>query len=286
MDDLLSLSPFRNQPRAARTIDLRRGGYSRRRIAAAVADGSLVRLHQGLYCHPGVDPSCQDAARARGRLSCVSELSRRGVFVRDSSRLHLHIRRTSARLVAVPAGARVHREVLTREPHPRAMSVDVFDAVRCAVLCQDPRSAIATIDSALHHGLLRDDDLDDLFAALPRRYLRLRRLLDARAESGPESLVRLILRAIGVRFDAQVQIAGVGRVDFLIAGWLIVECDSKQFHSEWRAQMRDRERDLAAAAQGYLVLRVAAQDILWDPARVQAAIRGAVSRGRRVPKAG
>lgn len=166
------------------------------------------------------------------------------------------------------------------------MTVDLFDAVRCAVLCQDPRAAIATIDSALHQGLLSEDDLDQLFAALPRRYLRLRRLLDARAESGPESLLRLILRAIGVRFDAQVQIAGVGRVDFLIAGWLIVECDSKQFHSEWRAQMRDRDRDLAAAAQGYLVLRVTAQDILFDPARVHAAIRGAVSRGRRVPKAG
>lgn len=57
------------------------------------------------------------------------------------------------------------------------MSVEAFDAVAQAVRCQDPRFAVATLDSVLHHWLLRLDELDELFAALPRRYRRLRGLL-------------------------------------------------------------------------------------------------------------
>jgi very-short-patch-repair endonuclease len=40
----------------------------------------------------------------------------------------------------------------------------------------------------------------------------------------------------------------VGRVDFLVEGWLIIECDSKAHHEGWDKQRRDRRRDLAAAA--------------------------------------
>lgn len=118
------------------------------------------------------------------------------------------------------------------------------------------------------------DELDELFAALPNRYRALRPLLDPRAESGTETLVRLILRALGLRFEVQVDIRGVGRVDFVVQGWLIIECDSRAHHSDWEAQRRDRRRDLAAAEAGYVTLRLLAEDILWNPARVRAAITG------------
>ncbi|WEK14865.1 MAG: DUF559 domain-containing protein [Candidatus Microbacterium phytovorans] len=157
------------------------------------------------------------------------------------------------------------------------MSVEVWDALRQAVQCQDPRSSIATLDSALHHGLIRDDDLQEFFAALPRRYRRLRRLLDARAESGPETFVRLMLRALGCRYEPQALIPGVGRVDFLVAGWLIVECDSRAHHGNAASQRNDRRRDLEAAARGYVVIRFMAEDIMWRPQAVMAALRGALT---------
>ncbi|WP_292688325.1 MULTISPECIES: DUF559 domain-containing protein [unclassified Microbacterium] len=162
------------------------------------------------------------------------------------------------------------------------MSVETLDALRQSVICQNPRAAIATIDSALHLGVIPHDDLDELFAALPRRHRRLRRLLDSRAESGAESLMRLILRTIGCRFDVQVSIDGVGRVDFLIDGWLIVECDSAAFHSSWEDQKRDRRRDQAAAARGFATYRPIAEDIMWHPDVVRAAVTGLLAaRSRR-----
>ncbi len=273
-------------PRAFRTAELAAAGWSWRQLAAAVEARGLVRLRAGSYCSADAPAECIAAGQMRGRLTCVSELRRRGVFVRDRSPLQVHVPATAARLGAVPAGVRVHRGALHRAPHPQSMSVEPFDALACAVRCQDPRAAIATLDSALHHGLLRLDELDELFAALPRRYRRLRRLLDPRAESGPESILRLMLRALGRRFEVQVQIDDVGRVDFVVDGWLIVECDSRQFHSTWEAQLEDRRRDLAAAARGYLTIRFVAEDILWRPEIVLAALRGVLDRVVRVAAAG
>ena len=72
-------------------------------------------------------------------------------------------------------------------------------------------------------------------------------------------LMRLILRSIGCVFDVQVVIAGVGRVDFVVNGWLIIECDSEEHHSSWADQKRDRRRDQAAAARGYATYRPIAE---------------------------
>jgi len=136
------------------------------------------------------------------------------------------------------------------------------------------------LDSALHTGVLADGDLDELFEALPRRLAVLRRLIDPRSESGPETLVRLMLRSLGLRFEVQVDLRGVGRVDFVVEGWLIIECDSVAHHSTWDAQRRDRRRDQAAAALGYATYRPIAEDIMWDPAVVLTAIRGLTERSR------
>ena len=86
--------------------------------------------------------------------------------------------------------------------------------------------------------------------------------------------MRLILRSIGCVFDVQVVIAGVGRVDFVVNGWLIIECDSEEHHSSWADQKRDRRRDQAAAARGYATYRPIAEDILWHSDEVRAAIVG------------
>jgi very-short-patch-repair endonuclease len=166
------------------------------------------------------------------------------------------------------------------------MSVEVFDALVQSVRCQDPRSAVATLDSALNRGLLRPDEVDELFAALPRRFRRLQALLDPLAESGPETFVRLMLRGLGCRPEAQVEIPGVGRVDFVVGGILIIECDSRAHHSSWESQLADRRRDLTAASLGYFVIRLVAEDILWNVEAVQQALRGALARVRTVRMTG
>ena len=80
--------------------------------------------------------------------------------------------------------------------------------------------------------------------------------------------MRLILRSLGLAVEIQVTIDGVGRVDMVVDGWLIIECDSRAHHEGWDAQQRDRRRDLAAAALGYTTIRPLAEDILLPPSRL------------------
>ena len=91
----------------------------------------------------------------------------------------------------------------------------------------------------------------------------------------------MMLRGLGCRVELQVSIDGVGRVDFVVDGWLIIECDSREFHEGWEAQKRDRRRDIAAAALGYTTIRPIAEDILGAPEHVLAELKRILARGPR-----
>lgn len=246
-------------------------GWTARALTAAVRGGKLVRARENAYLHPNAPELCRIAAEVGGRLTCVSELERWGVFVWDASDVHIAVPSTSSRLRMRSAGVRLH---WTRAGADGWSSTDLVDALVLAVMCQPVRAAIATLDSALHRGLIGEKELDEIFAALPRRLRMLRRHLDPSAESGPESLMRLILKRLGCHVQTQVDVLGVGRVDFVVDGWLIVECDSKAHHKKWKAQVKDRRRDQAAAALGYATYRPIAADIFWNAERVIAAVRG------------
>lgn len=266
-----------------RRSDLRARGWTDRSLAAAVAERRILRPRPGAYLPAEAPRDVVDALALGGRLTCVSALAQYGVFVLDASTLHVHLH--TQRTTTLARVIRRHWGRLHRTPHPCATSVESLDALACATRCQTPRAALATIDSALHRGVIRPDELDELFRLLPRRHRVLRKLIDARAESGPETLVRLILRSLGASFDVQVVIIGVGRVDFVVDGWLIVECDSEEFHSGWEAQRRDRRRDQAAAALGYTTFRPIAEDILWHPDLVRAALQGLLQSRRAAARA-
>ena len=246
---------------------------TRRRITAAVAAGTLMRVRSDVYVDATVAAPVLAAARAGGRLHCVSALALSKVFLQERPGIHAHYSRNG---VPRPAGRDIvrHWGDLMRTPHPRSLVVEPIDALRQAILCQKPRAAIATIDSALNLGFIRTDELEELFDALPERRRGLRSHVDGRAESGTETLVRLIARALGGQVEIQVFIRGVGRVDIIVDGWLVIECDSRAHHEGWSAQLEDRRRDLALAALSYASIRPAAEDILFRPEIVVAAIVG------------
>ncbi|SDQ78049.1 hypothetical protein [Microbacterium sp. cf332] len=266
------------------TAELRAAGLRKRDIADAIAAGRLVRPRRGSYLPADAPDDVVTAVSLGGRLTCVSLLRLLGVFVLERSGPHIQLPPTASRVPDIAAGTdrAVRHWMPAVEARPRWYACSgIVDAVVRAVLCQPPRAAIATIDSALHLGLLAPADLATVFAALPLRYRALRPLIDARAESGPETLMRLLLRGIARSVEVQVQVSGVGRVDLLVDGWLIVECDSDAHHAGLEARRRDGRRDLAAAALGYATLHPMAADIMWRPERVVAAVRGLLSRGPR-----
>lgn len=254
-------------------------GLSQRDLRAALRAGSLVRVRRGRYLPGAADPELMAAARLGCRLDCVSFLRALGVFILDSGTLHVLAPNGSSRLPA--PGANVVRHWRPAPLSEQSTCADFIDAVAQSCRCQKPRAAIATLDSAVHLGLLDESDLADVFARLPRRLQRLRPLIDSSSESGAESLMRLILRSLGCSVELQVQIQGVGRVDFVVDGWLIIECDSRAHHEGWGAQRADRRRDLAAAALGFTTVRPLAEDIFFHRDVVREQIRRTLARGAR-----
>jgi very-short-patch-repair endonuclease len=253
--------------------DLLDQGLSRRGIALAVQHGHLQHVRRDRYLLTAVDPDVVEAVRIGGRLTCLSLFAVMGVFVHRRRGLHVFVTRGSSRL-RPPKVPQVTYHWNRSSALPELLHVaPLIDAARHAVRCQEPRAAVATLDSLVHHGLLTSSQLDEVFAGLPARLRPTRTLVDGSAESGPETFVRLMLRTIGVRFETQVFIPGVGRVDFVVEGWLIIECDSKEFHEGWQKQQEDRRRDLAAARRGYVTIRPLATDVLGAWQAVQAALR-------------
>ena len=256
--------------------DLVASGMSWREIARSVDDGRLRRLRRDRYAADPVDPDIAEAVRIGGRLSCVSLLALVGVFVHVHDRLHVHVPPGSSRIRA-PRSKRttLHWRSWTRGPCPEHL-VPLADAVSQAVRCQTPRAAVATLDSVLHHGLMTRNEVTAIFDGLPARFRPLLALSDPSAASGPETFMRLILRALGVAFETQVFIEGVGRVDFLVEGWLIIECDSREFHEGWAKQVDDRRRDMAAVVQGFVTIRPLAADILRADSTVRQTVAAVI----------
>ncbi len=259
-----------------RREELAAAGLSTHQITEQVRAGRVIRARRGLYLLPDAPPDVVAAVRIGGRLACLTLLRMLGVFVKDARGLHVHVRPHLSRSRARrPADAILHWSDCQEEGLDHVVSV--WDAVRQSVRCQTPRCAIATLDSVLHHRLLTREHLVEMFKELPTRFQPLLELVDGSAESGPESFMRLILRSLGLHFETQVSVPEVGRVDFVVEGWLIIECDSREFHEGWEKQVRDRARDLAAAGQGYVTIRFLASDIFEHRDEVRAAVQRVVA---------
>lgn len=260
-------------------VDLEETGITVHQRRALVSSGRLIRARRGQYVRADVHEKLLAAARLGARLDCVSLLAALGVYVLTDEVLHVQCEQGASRLP--PRGQDVVAHWRHSAQPPATLAADLVQALAQAVRCQSIRDALATLDSAWHHGLVGETDIAAVFAQLPRRYRRLRGLLDRRAESGPETIMRLLFRALGCDVQVQVKLPGVGRVDLIIDGWLIVECDSKAHHEGWRSQLEDRRRDIAAAALGYTTVRPIAEDILYRRESVAEAMKRVLAHGPR-----
>ena len=160
-------------------------------------------------------------------------------------------------------------------------TVSCVDALIHVVRCQPERLAIASLDSALHQNLMTSRDLEVLFEAVPEKFQRLRSQLEPRCMSGIESVFRLALTAAGIPFRVQVPFAGIGIVDFLVDGCVVVETDGKLGHAEEPSKVRDYARDAALEARGYTVVRLNYLQVIFQPEIAMAAVRGALATHRR-----
>jgi len=269
-------------------------GATWRSLQAAVGNGFLIRARRGLYVLPDTDRHTLEAVRLGGRLACVSAAADCNVFALDTTFTHLHVAQNASRLRAPNDrfhrldeqnrdGVEVHWGKLLDPEAGTEYRVGLVDALVQILKCQQPRFALASLDNALRQKLLPPDAIPLIFGRLPDELQYLKGLVDARSDSGQETVLRFIVREAGYDFEIQVSIDGVGRVDFVIEGCLVVEADSRQFHDSWEAHVRDRTRDCDLAAAQYMSYRALYRDIMFRPERVLAAIAGllAVNRNYR-----
>jgi very-short-patch-repair endonuclease len=273
--------------------ELRSRGATSAALTAAVRSGFLLRIRRDHYALPDCDRHVVEAVRVGGRLGCVSALADAGVFVADSSFTHVHLDPLASRSRSphhrfTPLtrenrdGVEIHWTNLMDERDGNECRIGLRDALLQSLSCQSSWNSVATFDSALHLGVVTPTDVAAVFAHAPKRAQSVAALIDARAESGPESVLRMIVRSAGFRCVPQVTIAGVGRVDLVVEYRLVLEADSRAWHDGWEKQRADRRRDIELARRRYLTLRPVSDHILYSPESLREAIEGlmAVSHSR------
>ncbi len=150
--------------------------------------------------------------------------------------------------------------------------VGLADALRQVLLCDQPYHALASVENALHLGMITEADLGEIFAGLPSNVQRLRSRVNGASESGQETVLRSALEDAGIQSEIQVEIPGVGRVDGVVDGRMIWEADSRLAHDGWELHVRDRDRDIDAARLGYMTLRPAYNRTMFATAEVVEAV--------------
>ncbi|CAA9401714.1 MAG: hypothetical protein AVDCRST_MAG35-943, partial [uncultured Quadrisphaera sp.] len=107
---------------------------------------------------------------------------------------------------------------------------------------------------------------------------------DARAASGIESLARVelveALRSLGLTVEVQVGLRGVGAVDLLVDGWLVVELDGFAFHADRASYREDRRRTQVLTRHGCAWLRSTYEDVVRSRGDLAGQVLQAWSRGR------
>ncbi|MGO4188746.1 DUF559 domain-containing protein [Pseudarthrobacter sp. TAF60_1] len=263
---------------AARTAQLLSAGYSRRDIGHLVGRGA-TQPRRGIFLAPGCDPELAGAVCHNGRLTCASAARHYGLWLRTPpTQLHLACNHGHG------SGFIRHRTVRF-DGHPVLPVAAVEDVALHALGCLAPPSSTAMATSAIRlHGVPLDllrYQLGGDRSAPTRRALQ---ELDLRAESIVEVDAQHLFRCNGIDFEPQVQLPGIGRVDFLLDDFLIVEIDGFAFHSKRSDMLRDRRRNNMSTVQGFAVLRYMPEHIWFHPEQVLAEITAVLEAKREVQK--
>lgn len=258
---------------------LRDAGCSKDSIAAFARSGH-ARVVRRCWLAAGARSDAVRAVELGGALAAGSALRAQDVWVSHDNGLCVAVPQSASRLPELREGeTRIRQRDFARAPGA-PWRVPTLTALAQLARSEEVPHVVASIDNALHVGAISAHQLDQLFAALPRRFRRMRRLLDARAESGLESILRVALVLAGLRVEVQVVIRGVGRVDLVVNGWLVIETDGDSWHSTRSQRERDRARDAALVLRGMRQHRFGHDQIMDDLEGCVEVVRTLLADGR------
>jgi very-short-patch-repair endonuclease len=212
-------------------------------------------------------------------LCCVSSARAAGLWVLDEG-TELH--------VAVGSNARVHHHAGCGCRTHRMPSVELgrraglVTTLVQILACRGVEEFFVVLESALRSRRLDRRAIDRLRGLLPAEHRWMLDFARDDADSGLESLLRFRLRPYGIALQSQVEIGGVGRVDFVLGDRLILEADGKPNHQGRAKRHKDLTRDAIAAGLGFTTLRFDYALIVHDWPTVLAAILTTVGLGHHL----
>lgn len=261
----------------ARGTTLQKYGVSRQRLAKAVKTGHIQRLRPGLFATSAVRGDIRVAALHGGALTCALALRAHGVWVLNTTvSPHVWVGRRGRVLEHSGCQCTSH---FFRGEVPLGV-VDPETALIQLYRCEGDESFFASLESALNLRMVSRASRMRIRDALPASARWLVDFARADAQSGLESLLRLRLHVLGILLACQVDVADVGRVDFVVDGRLIIEVDGKENHTGAEKRHKDLMRDARASAAGFETLHFSYAQVIHAWPTVQAAIVGALARLR------
>ncbi|MFJ4209563.1 type IV toxin-antitoxin system AbiEi family antitoxin domain-containing protein [Paenarthrobacter sp. NPDC089675] len=253
---------------SARTAALRKAGFSERTLAAAVASGKLRRVQRGVYGLPGADAHVLAAYQANGRLTCISAARFYKLWTLNSPPATPHISCGNG----IPRNEVVDHAACKHPAHSFLPVAGVADVLLHALRCLSELEALVLVQSAISQAFLTQEFLR---SKLPgKRNGKARAVLDMvipRADSLLEVLAHAHFVRAGLTVRMHVQLPGVGEVDCLINGCIVVELDGGT-HLEGRQVKKDQYRNNASISGGRLVLRYYYADVVHYPERMVAQV--------------
>lgn len=261
----------------ARGSELSEFGCTRKQLSIAVRNGEIRRLRPGVFATWTADEDAVTAAAHGGALTCSTALRLHSVWVLDTDEHpHVWLGAGGRRFAHTPCTCIQHFRT-----GPMKLGVaPVEHSLVHAFTCHGEEFFFAAFESAWNRRLIGRDVRARIRRALPASARWLVDLARDDAESGLESLVRLRLHLLGIRVRTQVDIDGVGRVDFVIEDRIILEADGKVNHASSTQRHRDLSRDAVASRLGYETLRFDYALIIHEWDTVIAAITAALARAR------
>jgi very-short-patch-repair endonuclease len=261
---------------SARVKDLLAAGVSERQLRSALDAKVLYRPRRGIVALPAARQDLLAARIAGGVLTCTSAALHHGLWqLRPDTRVHLASVR-DCREQEVSHGA------ISVPPMQRLPVAGLVDVVVHALRCLPEDDALVIAESALKSGNVALETLKIRLQG-PRNGTARRRLelADGRADSAPEVVVRGMLRRAGLEFRHRVWVKGIGEVDFLVDGWLIIEFDGAAFHMDRKSFRRDLRRNNAGVVRSYATLRFVYEDVFGNEAGM---LRDILQASQRRPR--
>lgn len=259
----------------AHSSTVRAAGYGVQAVHAVLASGTVTRVRRSWLVGRDCSPERRDAARAGGRISCVTAARELGLWTPESAHTHIAVAATASRIGDPDLTVHWGRGPTTVSS--RSAEEPVLNMLFQTARCQEPEHAVLVWESAIRRGLVSSGQLE----RVEWHSERARRLADVSSslsDSGLETRFVWIMREIGVVVQQQVWIDG-HPVDGLIGERLVVQSDGFAHHSSAKDRGRDIRADARLALLGYTVLRFDYRQLLFQSAEVQSTVRMAMAQG-------